>query len=242
MALGHLGEGFDLCTTGTHRTRRGRGGAVAFNGRTPVGRRLGDAFAAAPNLFEPVSAWVAGRGALRRVGPFGPAMAVRRVPVVDWLLRAWRAGLRHVDEPRVTVLKDNVRAAVLGRTRYEEVSPFFDTVEDIARGRDPDAIRAEVGRRHALYVAEGREPAAFARLSPHAGLAAALAGRLGPEAAARFLSTGEDPYGAALDEAGLPAGWPLGEAIAARTGEAMPRPPALADMVAAARAQLGEAA
>ena len=60
-------------------------------------------------MFEPISGWVVRRTSALKVGPFTPARNLYRSPLEDWLLRAWRAGLKHVNDNRITVLKDNTK-------------------------------------------------------------------------------------------------------------------------------------
>lgn len=238
-------DGAEICTTGAAFAQwapppgPGVASGVAIVERTPEGRRLEQAFGAARFLFEPVSSWLARTEAARRVGPFRPGALTARVPVVDWLLRAWRAGLAHADEPRLTVIKNNVHQPGLAGPSYAAPSPFFDAVEAMARGRSPDEVREAIRRELDASRLAGRRARDFHDPSANDLPAAALRGRLTPEAARRFLVTGEDAYAGALEAAGRAPGWLIAGTLRHRTGEVLPEPPDLDGLVAAARAQLG---
>lgn len=72
---------------------------------SPESRCLSDAFAFSFEWFEPASAWVMRTDAARRVGAWRPSPDLYRVPLQDWLLRAWRSGLRPVSAKSPTCIK-----------------------------------------------------------------------------------------------------------------------------------------
>jgi hypothetical protein len=205
---------------------------IAFAESTPSWRTLPRAFDSAFYLFEPISAWLVSRQSVCGLGPFNPAVTVARVPLIDWLLRFWRAGLRHVNEPRITVVKNNVHRNVAGVPQYAEPGSFFAAISELVEGRTVDEIRAEIARRQTERAAGGGRVRDFITLSE------GFAGRLTPAAAQRFLETGEDAFAVASREAGLENGQRLQRALRLRTGEAVPTPPDFSAMLRAARDQL----
>ena len=168
----------------------------------------------------------------------GPAVTVARTPINDWLLRFWRLGLQHTNDARVTVAKDNIRRPTVSSPHYQEPSLLFPYMADLAAGKTPDGIRGEISLRQAEHVRRGGHVRDFEGPAAPDGLSEMLAGRLTHEGARLFLATGIDPYEEALKATGMQFGWILRDALSRRTGESMPAPPNLNEMVQAARLQL----
>lgn len=85
----------------------------------PVARQLSDAFSLPFEWFEPASAWVMRAKDAQRVGPWRPSAQMFRVPLQEWLLRAWRADLTLAPAPDITCLKINDHGSVQrGSLRY----------------------------------------------------------------------------------------------------------------------------
>ncbi|MCG8588063.1 MAG: hypothetical protein MJE66_02125, partial [Proteobacteria bacterium] len=83
-----------------------RGGRVPiFLGRTARRRRMSQSFDRGFRWCEPASAWVLRREAAQRVGGWRPARHLWRTPIEDWVMRAWREGLRLVAGSEPTVIK-----------------------------------------------------------------------------------------------------------------------------------------
>lgn len=98
---------------------------------SPAGRRLNEAFHLPFEWFEPASAWVMRAASARRVGPWHSASGLYRVPLQDWLLRAWRAGLRLADAPVVTCVKvDDHRLVPQGQQRYAAPAALHTALMD----------------------------------------------------------------------------------------------------------------
>ncbi|TNE61319.1 MAG: glycosyltransferase family 2 protein [Alphaproteobacteria bacterium] len=76
-----------------------RDGHPVFREQSPADRDLRQAYFNIPTLFEPISSWVTRRDLIQKVGLFFPAGQLHRTPVEQWVLRAWRAGVRcHFDD------------------------------------------------------------------------------------------------------------------------------------------------
>jgi glycosyltransferase involved in cell wall biosynthesis len=213
--------------------------------RTRPGRRLIDALTQGYLLFEPASSWVMRAGAFARVGPFTPAAHLHRTPVEDWILRAARAGLVQADGAQVTVLKENRLRPAGQTTEYAADNTPAAVLTALFRLRPAVPVLALIRRwldaqvtGHAGTVPPGGPT--WGHDLPD-GLPAALTAAfaaLGPGSAERFLATGTDDFSAALDAKGVARGWRLRRSLRRRTGEALPEPPDLATLIAAARQEL----
>ena len=232
----------DLCTTtavfAVHASPEGDDVSLAES--SPTWRTLPDVFDRPFFLFEPISSWLVRKSNVLGLGPIGPAVAVARPPITDWLLRFWRAGLRHTNETRVTVVKDAIRRPAAGSPHYPQPSLLFPYMADLTAGRTPDSIRAEIARRQAERVRSHVPVRDFEGPIAAGALQERLEGRLTPDALRAFLETGQDPYDEAVREAGMPLGLLLRNSLTRRTGERMPSPPDFDEMVQAARLQLSD--
>jgi GT2 family glycosyltransferase len=236
----------DFCATSTAFTwessSRPDGSLVPlFADRTPERRQLPDAYWASRVLFEPVSSWVITRDLAQRVGPWRRAVDTYRLPLVDWVLRAWRAGARFRHDSTVTVLKVNHHYRG-GAARLYEADPNAQrTLLRLLSTQSPDEFRQDivapdlldpVGPRgrgvRDVWQAFGPSPAGLARTA-----------RLrDPESAAAFLQTGHDAWDEIAAEMGGTRGDLVTGLLTRRTGESLePRMP-FNDLVASARAQL----
>jgi hypothetical protein len=231
----------DFVTSGaaTARVDPEREDRGMFMEATPTNRRLSHAFAAAFNLFEPVSTWVMTTEASRRLKRWRPAATIYRAPIVDWVLRAWRAGLRHQDTNAVTVLKfgvDNSRRRE-GEFIYNapaiELGQWIDAIETDGKTSFLARVDAEIAEAHARGLSRN--------FSDHTGttrLKDELRRVLTPLNAARFRWTGNDVVDAACQRVGVERGWHLRGALRHRTGEVLPAPPDFDAALRFAAAQL----
>jgi len=86
---------------------------------SPESRCLSDSFSFSFEWFEPASAWVMRTDAARRVGAWRPSPDLYRVPLQDWLLRAWRSGLLVASAKSPTCIKVEDHGQVPpGQQRY----------------------------------------------------------------------------------------------------------------------------
>lgn len=242
-ALGRLAGGADFYTAPTAFVARSRGvhGLLVppFSRRSPRNRRLEDAFFRRFHHFEPVSAWVLRRAAMLRLWPFTPALRIHRTPLEDFILRAWRAGVVHVDGDTVTVLKDNAKARpdegpIYAQTRLEmTLLAWRVQLFGVAgiRGR----IEAQFPPETTVKRSRRRDDGAATSRSIEETVQAALR----PEDARAFLETGRDALSERLAEAGFEPGWRLREALRQRTGEVLRDPPSIDSMVRFARTECG---
>jgi GT2 family glycosyltransferase len=203
-----------------------------FSKVSPLGRRLRHAFCDEENSFEPCSAWAFRSTLVRTVGPWRLARRIHRTPAEDWLLRAWRQGVRTVFDREITVLhvithyrkahpegcyaaaspEHAALEALLARVPVEE---FRAAVEATARTRDRSVLS------HAL-----RKP-----------LRALLVNSL---TAGLYRLTGLDANTLACVLAGKPRGRMLNRAALRRTGRELPAPPDFDEALACARRLCGK--
>lgn len=218
------------------------GGSPRFRNRieeiSPSGRTLADAFDGAFFLFEPLSSWIVSTEPARAVGRFGPAARLYRSPLEDWLLRAWRSGLAHVDGIEATVVKNNSRSRKGGGRIYDQVTLHSGLLVGANRIFGPRRFRGLVQRLIERRGRQGHAPRDFHRVDGPEGFFEAASRCLGQRSRQTFLATGEDDLDAAFAACRLPRGWRLRRGLRLRTGEALPEPPDLDEMVAAARRQL----
>jgi hypothetical protein len=199
---------------------------------SPLGRTLRESFWRSFEYVEPASAWVVRRSFAARVGPWRRAATVHRVPILDWVLRAWRAGGRLVDHERVTCLKIQTH----GRS---ELSRKYDSVAE-GQAWCVDAIaRGQAGALESLLVdlpgsCGTPMPARFSDGTSRAGEQAKALGRhlLTPEMADLYFRSGLDAYDWLCAEAGIERGERWRAAFVKRTGEMPPHAPELAEVIA----------
>lgn len=243
-ALERLAGGADFYTAPAAFVGRSKGlrglFVPRFSRRSGRRRRLEEAFFRRFHHFEPVSAWVMRRTAMLQLWPFTPALRIHRTPLEDFVLRAWRAGLAHVDGDTITVIKDNAKAQpgegpIYAETRLEMVSLAWRVrlfgAADLRRRIEaqyppgPTAMRPQTPRQ--------RDGGAGLSRSVEEVAQAALT----PEDARAFLETGRDALAERLAESGFEPGWRLREALRQRTGETLRDPPSIESMVRFARTE-----
>lgn len=212
-----------------------------FTEVSPVGRHLSQSFSAPFYLFEPMSAWLMTTAAARRLKRWRPAATLYRAPLIDWVMRAWRAGLRHADTDTVTVLKHNIRRRQPPKSKrlYDSSTAALDDWIAGITADGADGFRERIAANLAEAARRGlgrnfRDPIgqpALVRETPRS---------LTPFNAARYRWTGYDAMQEACQRAGLDRGWQLRDALHRRTGEALPTPPDLAAVTAWAATQLAQ--
>jgi glycosyltransferase involved in cell wall biosynthesis len=206
---------------------------------SPVGRRLYEAFLSRYQLFEPISAWVMTARAVRRVGLFARAANLFRTPLENWILRAWRKGLMHIDTPLITVLKNDVKWGSAGdcEVLYDQTSrPLTEWLGRVEQaGIDEARIQiesdlAQAGRRGlAKNITKFLGPGDFPWIANRL---------LTPSALEVFERTGWDAMQSVCQASGLKRGWFLRRLLLRRTGEELPDPPDFDALLSDARAQL----
>jgi hypothetical protein len=192
----------------------------------PHERDLGMLLRANPWLFDPSSFWVIRTPYAKTVGPWRSARSLRRTPLRDWLLRAWRLGGRFCFGTRVTGLRFLTRTEPAGAPVYATATPEHESMADRLERETPDAIRAfvraqlrqEIGADSARLPREDdreRSPWQQALLSCRRRLLSAL-----------YLSFGVDPA-ALVGRLGRSEGALLDQLSRKRTGEPLPSEPTL---------------
>lgn len=212
-----------------------------FCRRSKLRRKPRNAFDRGVAALEPVSSWLLRTEAARRVGPWRPAADLYRSPLEDWLLRAWRAGLRCEYGSVLTSIQVQtqytrpsergfyheesgehafIEASILSRP-VEEARRFLE--EEIAI--HPDSLGGVIG----LLRSETRAqawlwPGFFNRLTR-----------------ALFLHTGLDVASLWARATGRGKAELLREALRRRTREELPPPPTLDALLASLTVPVGPA-
>lgn len=197
-------------------------------------RRLRDAFFQPNYWFEPISTWVVRRKAALTIGPFSPAATLYRMPMQQWLMRAWRAGLHHVDLPAVTVVKDCTLPRHSGLPSYAEDRFGLADITELVLSSEAAEIR--------FAIAESHRAASGAAVPPRSAdpeVREALSG-LGEAEAAAYLSGGIDALDTFFQARGFAPGWRMAKLLESRTGERLALPPPLEDLVRHAREHLND--
>ena len=176
--------------------------------------------------FEPISGWMARTEAARRVGPVRPAITLYRSPLDDWMLRTARAGLGHINDDAIVVLKDNSRPRIHRKRRYAE--PRMAMIPEMRRmarlgangyrGWAEAEVRRNVDDAHAAPNVSHFEGAALTQAD-----------------FAHYLETGEDRFDLQAAERGFERGWQLRRLSKVRTGSTLAAAPDLDDAISHAK-------
>ena len=213
------------------------GGRLVFQELSPVKRRLSRAFTHAAYYLEPTSSWILSRRACDRVGAWHASATLYRTPLEDWLLRAWRAGVRLVDTDHVTVIKPRLLDSTPADVHaYGQHPPELDAWA-AAMATDSGQLRAQIHSDVARVASMGLSRSFQRPRGAPGSDADRLARQLTPLSALIYFLTGRDVMEQVCRDMGVKPGSVLRWALSRRTGETLrPRPP-LDGLVAAARAQ-----
>lgn len=202
---------------------------------SPSNRELNGVFQHKLPYFEPASSWILSRAACDAVGPWQWSNNLYRTPLQDWVLRAWRCGLRFADGNRVSVIKLRL---MRGYGEHPEALSALDqdlsTDEDGVRRRIQESIDARGGRSDGSFFAY--RYSGDGRIEDTARL------MLDAAAAERFVRTGFDAFDEVCARHGIDRGTVLREALARRTGERLSVRPDLQRLIADANKQLSDRA
>jgi hypothetical protein len=234
LFVGRAAVGRDLEDDGVEPMRR-----LVFIRANPVHRRWQDVFGDVFDVFEPASAWVFSRQLAQRVGAWRPASSLFRVPLQDWLLRAWRADAEMVSDPRITCVKlethwrggaspGNYESSAVGHEYV--VEQLTRRLQTSASLRAPDGTVPGLGleqpfvRLHHLIRHEAG-PARWMEWWLRRSWVATLYRRLG-----------WDMYDWCCRLLGVPRGCLMRWSLAKRTGEVLLPPPPLTTIICELRA------
>lgn len=199
---------------------------------SPLGRTFREAFWRSFEYIEPASAWVIRHSFAERVGPWNRAVDVHRVPILDWVLRAWRAGGRLVEHECVTCLKIQTHGRSEALRTYDSPAEGQAWCLDaIARGDAQTVASMLVGLPGSVGTPM---PAQFSEGVPFADERARSLGRLllTPDMADLYFCSGLDAFDLVCAEAGIERGERWRSAFRKRTGEAPPTAPRLDEIIA----------
>jgi glycosyltransferase involved in cell wall biosynthesis len=234
LFVGRATAGSDLEDDGAGQVRR-----PVFERANPLHRRWQDVFGDVFDVFEPASAWVFSRQLAQRVGAWRPAVSLFRVPLQDWLLRAWRAGAKMVSDPRITCLKLETHwGAAAAGVKYESTVAGHEYVFEHLKGRlrgsaslrAPDgsvpglALEQPFVRHHQMLRHEGKAARGMEWLLHRSWVAALY----------RWL--GWDVYDWCCRWLDIPRGDLMRWSLTKRTGEVLRPPPPLATVIHELRA------
>lgn len=203
------------------------------------------------NAFDPSSFWVVRRSFAEAVGPWRPAVSLRRTPLCDWLLRAWRLGGAFCFGDTVTGIRvwtHNVRRGLpADAPTYFDATPENELLVERLRSEDPDDTRAFIERqvRDARQLRNARpgRPSSADASWPRRAARAFRHGRrrIVREARLRLFSSlylrwGIDPIGVTAFLSGRPKGMVLHGVTRKRIGEGLPAEPSIAEFLSAPEA------
>jgi glycosyltransferase involved in cell wall biosynthesis len=194
------------------------------------------------NCFDPSSFWVVRRPFARAVGPWRPAIRLRRTPLCDWLLRAWRLGGAFCFGDTVTGVRmwtHNVpRGGQARAPGYSGATPENEWMVERLRREEPDETRSHIlsqleraraardaARRHSL-------PHRLSRRYRYAYRRAAKEARL-RLCTSLYRRLGIDAVGLLDRLSGRPRGMVLEEVTRRRIGEGLPAEPTIEEFLAA---------
>lgn len=197
---------------------------VFFSDVTPPGRRLEDLYHKTCATAEPLSAWVARRDALNRLGPMTLASQTALMPIVDYCLRAARLGLHLNAGPKLTVLKDQMWHAP---PLYHNTADYAEDWVRLIEAGETDGLVQQIEQDLWLSTALGLNLIFF---DMSAGDSPIRHARLDRESG---LNLTEMQAGARGGESDV-----LGLLLSSRTGDNIRHQPHLEDMVAYARGVL----
>jgi len=204
-----------------------------FRFRTPAKRKLADVLRSSYDLFEPASSWIVRTQAAHRVGPWKPMAQIYRRSIVNWLLRAWRFGLKLEVDDDILVFKP---VRINARTReYSKVdpAPFSELLAIALLPKETIAARVQADVRWAT------ENGVSKSLLPR-DVDIPIAGRFISQLADqiyRILGFDLVAVYEAFRARGDPSAWQR-NVLRQRTGESLPPPYQLDDLIEYAREQL----
>jgi Glycosyl transferase family 2 len=215
-----------------------QGHRPVFSDRTPLQRRLSDCYWANRVVFEPVSCWVLTRALVRDVGPWARGSDLHRVPLQDWVLRAWRHGARFHHESAITTLKINTQYRLATGHLYghgaDDQLALLRLIDDCDPAELTDLVDADLREAKTLGLRPPRDVWMAFGSDPDG---VALTKRL-KESMRQFLQTGHDVWEDIESERGSAPGRLMESLLLRRTGETQTSSTPLNELVDHARAQL----
>lgn len=210
----------------------GGGGQPVFSQETPCRRTLWESFSRGFMIFEPASSWVIRTSLARRTGGWRSSADLYRVPIQDWVMRAWRAGAVLTSDRRISCLKLETHwGAASTEQGYDTIAAGHAFLSRLLGDKVPDEVRRII---EAQIAASGSKKwARLDHLLPSKRKTARRLERLlhVPLIAAIYLHFGMDAYTLLCRIMRIPKGvfWKSG--LSRRTGENLSSVPALQTVV-----------
>lgn len=197
------------------------------------------------HVFDPSSFWVVRTSFARKVGPWHPGVRLRRMPICDWLLRAWRLGGEFCLGDTVTGIR--MWTHNLRREGAPDVPSYFGATPENAcmlerlQNEHPDDTRSFIERQLQRSRAErhSRSHTSLRRLASkpfrwaYRKTVRQVRLRLFSSLYRRF---GIDPISILRSLSAHPEGMALDALTHRRIGEALPRDPTIEEFLAAPEA------
>jgi hypothetical protein len=212
-----------------------------FCRRSKRRRKPRNAFDRGVAVLEPVSSWLLRTEAARRIGPWRRAADLYRSPLEDWLLRAWRAGLRCEYGSILTTIQVQTQyTRPSARGFYHEESGEHRFIEAAILSRPVDEARRFLEEEVAIHPDTLGGPIGLVRpeTRTQTWLWRAFFNRL---TGAFFLHTGLDAASLWARATGRGRAELLREALRRRTREELPPPPTLDALLASLTVPVGPA-
>ena len=208
------------------------GNQPIFSQITPRRRTLKESFSRSFLVFEPASSWVIRTSLARRTGGWRSSADLYRVPIQDWVMRAWRAGAVLTSDPRISCLKLETHWGSASTPQgYDTSATGHVFLSKLLGDKVPDEVRHTI---EAEIAANGSEK--WLRLDHVLSSKRKTARRLErllhvPLIAAIYLHFGLDAYTLLCRIMRIPKGafWKAG--LSRRTGENLSTVPALKTVV-----------
>jgi glycosyltransferase involved in cell wall biosynthesis len=146
-------------------------GAVVpvFTEILPAHEDLRAMLASDPFTFDPSSFWLVRTEYARAIGPWLPARRLRRTPLRDWLMRAWRRGGTFVFGDTITGLRFWTQNLRTGAPLYTHATEEHEYMIARLERESPENIRASILQRIGPAPPEQQQGGTLRAARRHAG-------------------------------------------------------------------------
>ena len=203
-------------------------------------RPLEDVFTRGAEPFEPCSTWVFRRNVVETVGPWRHSTTIFRIPIEDWLMRAWRAGIAVAQPRNITALRilSHYRRP-LGAHAYEHLGAendhFDQLLERLTAGQIRDLVDDQIDSETVTQVERTRIERLFKTTAEETWLLERLLTRNMGDV---YYRTGWDAFSQFCVLTGRERGFTMKRTLQRRTGETLSGPPEEEELMARVREQV----